>query len=91
LDGNGRSIWSNKQIKQALKAMPDGVRQIDYVNFDRLTQFLFPIIMDSIKDESDLKLKAKDFPKLPYFLLAWSKNVKNGIIGKGELFPISKK
>ena len=27
LDGNGRSIWSNKQIKQALKAMPDGVRQ----------------------------------------------------------------
>jgi hypothetical protein len=91
LDGNGRSIWSNKQIKQALKAMPDGVRQIDYVNFDRLTQFLFPIIMDSIKDESDLKLKAKDFPKLPYFLLAWSKNVKNGIIGKGELFPISEK
>ena len=47
--------------------------------------------MDSIKDESDLKLKAKDFPKLPYFLLAWSKNVKNGIIGKGELFPISEK
>jgi hypothetical protein len=91
LDGNGRSIWSNKQIRQALKAMPDGVRQIDYVNFDRLTQFLFPIIMDSIKDESDLKLKAKDFPKLPYFLLAWSKNVKNGIIGKGELFPISEK
>jgi hypothetical protein len=91
LDGNGRSIWSNKQIRQALKAMPDGVRQIDYVNFDRLTQFLFPIIMDSIKDESDLKLKAKDFPQLPYFLLAWSKNVKNGIIGKGELFPISEK
>ena len=71
--------------------MPDGVRQIDYVNFDRLTQFLVPIIMDSIKDESDLKLKPKDFPELPYFLLAWSKNVKNGIIGKGELFPISKK
>ena len=91
LDGKGRSIWSNKQIKQALKAMPDGVRQIDYVNFDRLTQFLVPIIMDSIIDESDLKLKPKDFPELPYFLLAWSKNVKNGIIGKGELFPISKK
>jgi hypothetical protein len=90
-DGEGRSIWSNKQVKQALKTMPDGVRQIDYVNFDRLTQFLVPIIMDSIKDESDLKLKPKDFPELPYFLLAWSKNVKNGIIGKGELFPISKK
>ena len=91
LDGKGRSIWSNKQVKQALNTMPDGVRQIDYVNFDRLTQFLVPIIMDSIIDESDLKLKPKDFPELPYFLLAWSKNVKNGIIGKGELFPISKK
>ena len=91
LDGKGRSIWSNKQVKQALKTMPDGVRQIDYVNFDRLTQFLVPIIMDSIKGESDLKLKPKDFPELPYFLLAWSKNVKKGIVGKGELFPISKK
>ena len=91
LDGKGRSIWSNKQINRALKAMPNGVRQIDYVNFDSLTQFLVPIIIDSIKNESDLELSGKDFPELPYFLLAWSKNVKRGIIGKGELFPISKK
>jgi hypothetical protein len=91
LDGKSRSIWSNKQINRALKAMPDGVRQIDYVNFDSLTQFLVPIIIDSIKNESDLELSGKDFPELPYFLLAWSKNVKRGIIGKGELFPISKK
>jgi hypothetical protein len=91
LDGKSRSIWSNKQINRALKAMPDGVRQIDYVNFDSLTQFLVPIIIDSIKNESELELSGKDFPELPYFLLAWSKNVKRGIIGKGELFPISKK
>ncbi|MBT3668107.1 MAG: hypothetical protein HN548_11575 [Opitutae bacterium] len=91
LDGKGRSLWSNKQIKRALKAMPDGVRQIDYVNFDSLIRFLVPIVIDSIKDESDLKLRAQDFPKLPYFLLAWSKNVKRGIIGKGELFPIANK
>ena len=91
LDGKGRSIWSNKQINRALKAMPNGARQIDYVNFDMLTQFLIPVIMDSIKNESDLELSGKDFPELPYFLLAWSKNVKRGIIGKGELFPISKK
>jgi hypothetical protein len=53
--------------------------------------FIQPIIMDAINDETELNLKSKDFPSLPYFLLAWSKNVKNGIIGRAELFPVSSK
>jgi hypothetical protein len=91
MDGKGKSLWGNRGVRSALESFPDGVRQIDYVNFDQMMTFIQPIIMDAINDETELNLKSKDFPSLPYFLLAWSKDVKNGIIGRAELFPVSSK
>lgn len=91
MDGKGKSLWENRGVRSALESFPDGVRQIDYVNFDQMMTFIQPIIMDAINDETELNLKSKDFPSLPYFLLAWSKDVKNGIIGRAELFPVSSK
>ena len=47
--------------------------------------------MNAMGDEEEVKLKSNDFADLPYFIFAWSKNVKRGMIGRAELFPISKK
>jgi hypothetical protein len=91
LQGKGRSLWKNKEVQKTLADLPDGVRQLDYMNLERLVEFLVPIAISSIESEGEFELSADDFPQLPYFLLAWSKNVKRGIIGKGELYPISGK
>ena len=91
LQGKGRSLWKNKEVQKTLAGLPNGVRQLDYMNLERLVEFLVPIAISSIESEGEFELSADDFPQLPYFLLAWSKNVKRGIIGKGELYPISGK
>ena len=39
--------------------------------------------------EEDLELKSSDFPNFPYFLMAWSKNVRRGIKAKARLYPKS--
>ena len=59
--------------------MPNGVRQIDYVNLNKMVSFK-PLIMNAMGDEEEVKLKSNDFADLPYFIFAWSKNVKRGMI-----------
>ena len=71
--------------------MPNGVRQIDYVNLNKIVSFFKPLIMNAMGDDEGVKLKSNDFADLPYFIFAWSKNVKRGMIGRAALFPISKK
>ena len=91
LNGNKNSLWKNDGVRKALKDMPNGVRQIDYVNLNKMVSFFKPLIMNAMGDEEEVKLKSNDFADLPYFIFAWSKNVKRGMIGRAELFPISKK
>ena len=91
LQGKGRSLWQKKEIKRALKNLPDSVGQLDYLDLDQMVSFLVPIAVSALEVEDEIDLKVADFPKLPYFFLGWTKYVKRGLIGRAELFPISAK
>jgi hypothetical protein len=91
LQGKGRSLWQKKEIKRALKNLPDSVGQLDYLDLDQMVSFLVPIAVSALEAEEEIDLKVADFPKLPYFFLGWTKYVKRGLIGRAELFPISAK
>ncbi|MBT5915845.1 MAG: hypothetical protein HOH60_05775 [Opitutae bacterium] len=91
LQGKGRSLWQKKEIKRALKNLPDSVGQLDYLDLDQMVSFLVPIAVSALDAEEEIDLKVADFPKLPYFFLGWTKYVKRGLIGRAELFPISAK
>jgi hypothetical protein len=91
LQGKGRSLWQKKEIKRALKNLPDSVGQLDYLDLDQIVSFLVPIAVSALEAEEEIDLKVADFPKLPYFFLGWTKYVKRGLIGRAELFPISAK
>jgi hypothetical protein len=80
------SIWERKDVKRALKNFPDGVSQVDYFDFGRIMEMSRPMI-DKMMEDQEIKLKSSDIPEFPFFMLAWSKSVKNGVIGKAEFFP----
>ena len=80
------SIWERKDVKRALKNFPDGVSQVDYFDFGQIMEMFRPMI-DEMMEGQEIKLKSSDIPEFPFFMLAWSKSVKNGVIGKAELFP----
>jgi hypothetical protein len=80
------SIWERKDVKRALKNFPDGVSQVDYFDFGRIMEMFSPMI-DEMMEDQEIKLKSSDIPEFPFFMLAWSKSVKNGVIGKAEFFP----
>jgi hypothetical protein len=80
------SIWERKDVKRALKNFPDGVSQVDYFDFGQIMEMFKPMI-DEMMEGQEIKLKSSDIPEFPFFMLAWSKSVKNGVIGKAELFP----
>jgi hypothetical protein len=80
------SIWERKDVKRALKNFPDGVSQVDYFDFGQIMEMFRPLI-DEMMEDQEIKLKSSDIPKFPFFMLAWSKSIKNGVIGKAEFFP----
>ena len=80
------SIWERKDVKRALKNFPAGVSQVDYFDFGQIMEMFKPMI-DEMMEDQEIKLKSSDIPEFPFFMLAWSKSVKNGVIGKAELFP----
>lgn len=82
------SIWERKDVKKALKNFPDGVSQVDYFDFGQVMKMFRPMI-DEMMEEQEIQLKSSDIPEFPFFMLAWSKSIKNGVIGKAELFPKS--
>ena len=89
MNGKGRSLWQQKEIKGALDDLADGSNQIDFADFEKLVSFLSSIAVISSESEEDLELKSSDFPNFPYFLMAWSKNVRRGIKAKARLYPKS--
>lgn len=89
INGKGRSLWQQKEIKRALGDLADGSNQIDFADFEKLVSFLSSIAVISSESEEDLELKSSDFPDFPYFLMAWSKTVRRGIKAKARLYPKS--
>jgi hypothetical protein len=88
MQSEGKSLWDEKEVKWALREFPDGVSQVDYFDFEQLMDMLKPMLDELIKEQDvDLNLKASDIPDFPYFMLAWAKNVKRGMIAKAEFFP----
>jgi len=89
INGKGRSLWQQKEIKRALGDLAEGSNQIDFADFEKLVSFLSSIAVISSESEEDLELKSSDFPDFPYFLMAWSKTVRRGIKAKARLYPKS--
>jgi len=89
MNGKGRSLWQQKEIKRALGDLADGSNQIDFADFEKLVSFLSSIAVISSESDRQLDLKVSDFPDFPYFLMAWSKNVRRGIKAKARLYPKS--
>ena len=87
LQGKGNSLWKKKEIKQAIVDLPDDLNQLDFVDLEKLVSFLSSVATTTLESEGEIELKSSDFPSFPYFLLAWSKNIQRGIVGKGKLYP----
>ncbi len=86
MGGKGRSLWEKKEIQTALADLPEGSNTIDFVDLEKLVRFLSSVAIMTLDLEEEIKLKKTDFPTFPYFLVAWSKYVKRGFIGKAELY-----
>ena len=86
ISGKGNSLWKKKEIKRALVDMPEDSNQVEFVDFEKLVTFLSSVAEITFESEGEIELKSSDFPDFPYFLLAWSKNVRRGIIAKAKLY-----
>lgn len=83
-----KSLWDERDVKRALREFPDEVSQVDYFDFEQLMGMLKPMLNELMKDQDlDFNLKSSDIPDFPYFMLAWAKNVKRGMVAKAEFFP----
>jgi len=97
LNKSRKSLWKVPAVADALREGPKGVKQWDYLDLENLSNFLFPLIGMAMEDGElgiELKLSSKDkslfdqdFPRLPYFLLTWTRESKRGFISKAKLFP----
>ena len=87
LQGKGNYLWKRKEIKQAIVDLPDDCNQLDFVDLEKLVSFLSSVATTTLESEGEIELKSSDFPNFPYFLIAWSKNIQRGIVGKGKLYP----
>jgi hypothetical protein len=85
MQGSGSSLWKKKDIKQAMVDLPDDSSQLDFVDLEKLVSFLSSVATTTLESE-DIELQSSDFPNFPYFLIAWSKNIQRGMIGKGKLY-----
>jgi len=97
LNKSRKSLWKDPAVADALREAPKGVKQWDYIDLENLSNFLFPLLGMAMEDSKlrielklsseDKKLFDQDFPRLPYFLLTWTRESKRGFISKAKLFP----
>ena len=83
-----KSLWDQKQIKVALRDIPEGASQVEYFDFSRLMDMLTPMMDELMKDQGlDWDLDPGDLPDFPYFMLGWAKSVKGGGVSSVKLYP----
>ncbi|MBT5910544.1 MAG: hypothetical protein HN727_07225 [Opitutae bacterium] len=97
LNKSRKSLWKVPAVADALGEGPKGVKQWDYIDLENLSNFLFPLIGMAMEDgelginlklsSEDKELFEQDFPRLPYFLLTWTRESKRGFVSKAKLFP----
>ena len=87
MKNGGNSLWESSHLENALKDLPRGIRQVDYVDFRRMFSF-FELMFDTI-DTDEFDFRSDDFGKFPFFLLGWSKDTDNGFVSKAKLYPFS--
>ena len=87
MKNGGNSLWESSHLENALKDLPRGIRQVDYVDFRRMFSF-FELMFDTI-DTDEFDFTSDDFGKFPFFLLGWSKDTDNGFVSKAKLYPFS--
>ena len=83
-----KSLWDQKEIKVALRDIPEGASQVEYFDFSRLMDMLTPMMDELMKDQGlDWDLDPGDLPDFPYFMLGWAKSVKGGVVSSVKLYP----
>ena len=92
MQSDQKSLWDDKEVKSALRDFPDQLSQVEYFDLAQVMEMLKPMIGEMMEDElDDLDLKPRDLPDFPYFMMGWSKYVKQGLVSQVTLFPRSSK
>ncbi|MDG1324162.1 MAG: hypothetical protein P8P49_00230 [Opitutales bacterium] len=86
MQGKGNSLWKKKEIKQAMADLADDSSQLEYVDLEKLVSFLSSMATTTLELKGEFELKSSDFPNFPYFLIACSKNIQRGMVGKAKLY-----
>ena len=86
------NLWSNPQVQAVLQDAPSQIIQWDYVDLENMMQTIGKGLEETMKllPGGDEPSFWKELPQLPYFVIGWSKETKNGMISKALLLKKDK-
>ena len=84
------TLWKRPDVAAALREAPPGVSQWDYVDLSSLTDFLLPLLDMVVEEETGEPFFGENLPKLPYFMLGWTRDAKRGFTSRLRTYPKEK-
>lgn len=85
-----KSLWNRPDVAAVMREAPPGVSQWDYVDLSVLTGLFLPVVDMAVEEETGEPLFGENPPKLPYFILGWTRDVKRGFISRAGVYPKEK-
>jgi hypothetical protein len=86
LENPRKTLWRNPVIADALADLPDEVHGVEYSDLEVLSGLMSDLMIGFFKEVTDEKMDKKDLPKLPYFMLGWTRGLPNGMVGHNRLY-----
>ncbi|MBT6957693.1 MAG: hypothetical protein HN996_04655 [Opitutae bacterium] len=71
---------------EALEDLPDEVHGVEYSDLEVMSGMMSDLMIRFFKEVTDEKMDKKDLPKLPYFMLGWTRGLPNGMVGHNRLY-----
>lgn len=81
-----KTLWNRPDVAAALREAPPGVSQWDYLDLSGLTDFLLPLIDMALEEEMGETLFGENLPKLPYFMLGWTRDGTRGLVSRLSVY-----
>ena len=86
LENPRKALWRNPVIADALADLPDEVHGVEYSDLEVMSGMMSDLMIRFFKEVTDEKMDKKDLPKLPYFMLGWTRGLPNGMVGHNRLY-----
>jgi len=86
LENPRKTLWKHPILAEALEDLPDEVHGVEYSDLEVLSGLMSDLMIRFFKEVADEKMDKKDLPKLPYFMLGWTRGLPNGMVGHNRLY-----